>query len=88
MDEAKILEYKMMLNMIDFVKRIAKVIYGDVNLFTMAKTIKYLTGVSEYAAYAGALAIEALEDIITYRLERIENRLLDIFEEESNYWGE
>jgi len=86
--EVKIIEYKMVLFLIDSIKKMAKLMYGDVNTYTIAKTIKYVTGVDEYTSYIGAISIEVLEDLIKSRLEKLLQSTREDYEENSNYWGE
>jgi len=86
--EVKITEYKMVLFLIDSIKKMAKLMYGDVNTYTIAKTIKYVAGVDEYTSFIGAISIEVLEDLIKSRLEKLLQSTREDYEENSNYWGE
>jgi len=58
------IRYVYLRKLAESLKYTARLVYGEANLYNIAKVIKHVTGVGEYTAYLMALVIDALEDIL------------------------
>jgi len=73
------------LDGIETFKRFVRVIFGNDDVFTIAKILRYFFRFSEYKALLGAIALEEIEKTCRAFLNEI---LENEFEEFSNHYGE